>query len=86
MRKRPASIQKLVDSVNAILSSQEVVILRDGKLETVSSKSNDGQSFKDGLCECLQIALHASESYKGYMYLELDEDSNILDKFKRKYF
>lgn len=86
MPKRPASIQKLVDSVNAILANEKVVILGEGKLETVSSKSNEGQAFKDGLCECLQIALHASKSYKGYMYLELDEDNNIADQFKRKYF
>jgi hypothetical protein len=86
MSKRPTSIQTLVDSVNAILSLPEITILKNEKLETVTSDSSDGQVFKDGLCECLHIALHASKSYKGYTYLELDDNNNPVDKFKRKYY
>ena len=85
MTKRSASIQKLVDTVNEILMAKNYIKKND-ELETVTSASSEGQAFKDGLCECLQIALHASKSYKGYMYLELDENNKPVDEFRRKYF
>ena len=86
MAKRSASIQKLVDTVNGILRQPEVYIKKNDELQTVTSASSEGQAFKDGLCECLQIALHASKSYKGFMYLELDENNKPVDEFRRKYF
>ena len=86
MAKRSASIQKLVDAVNGILRQPEVYTMKNGKLKVVTSASSEGRAFKDGLCECLQIALHTSNSYKGFAYLELDEDYQPVDEFRRKYF
>jgi hypothetical protein len=86
MAKRAKAIQDLVDNANKVLALREIVILRNGALITVAAESSEGQAFKDGMCECLHLALHASKSYKGYMYLELDENNNASDKFMRKYF
>jgi hypothetical protein len=84
MAKRAASFQEFINSINEILAKTSVFTSVNGEWKYVDCTSSEGQAFKHGLCEALEIALHKTNNYKGYMCIGLSEE--IVDKFMRKYF
>lgn len=93
MAKRSKQIQLTVDRINAILALEKVCIAEYDEQGTMSlnyypSTSREAYAYKQGLVDAIESILHASNSYKGFMYLNSTKyDSPNMEprKYDRKY-
>lgn len=85
MAKRSKLLQDTLDKMNSILAMEEIGLFnQDGKIESVKSDTERAQLYKDGICTVIETMLHDSNSYKGFMFLDI---KNITTRrFDRKYF
>jgi len=88
MAKRSKSTEDMISAINSILALDElyVTIAEDGKRvdKYVSSDSVEGMTYKQGICDAIEIILHKTDSYRGFIYLDTADLVN--KKFNRKYF
>lgn len=85
MAKRSAALQKTIDSLNNLLSLKTLYLYNnEGTMVRVDSSSELAKNYKDGICHALEVLLHNSNSYKGYMFLNVEEREDL--RFDRKYF
>jgi hypothetical protein len=75
MAKRSKQIQLTVDRINTILALKTVCISEYDAQGTMSLKyytsdTPEAYAYKQGLVDAIESILHASNSYKGYVYLD----------------
>jgi hypothetical protein len=86
MRKRSSKLQEVITAVNELLQLENLFItLEDGSSTYVASANPKAQLFKQGICDAIEIILHKTNSYNGYMFLD-NKERDKGRKFDRKYF
>jgi hypothetical protein len=93
MAKRSKQLQLAIDKINTILALTKVCIAEyDAQgamsLKYYTSDTPEAYAYKQGLVDAVESILHASNSYKGFVYLDNSKyDSPNMEhrKYDRKY-
>jgi hypothetical protein len=95
--KRSKSTQLTIDALNSILALDEVYVteIETGYRKNVYVRGNSasGQLYKQAICDAMEVVLHKTKSYKGYMFLNVPDwmtdpkaEVSLNETFNRKYF
>lgn len=87
MARRTKATQAALDQMNQMLAIENVFLFSEDKkgyqYHNVNSESDRISTWKQGICEAIEVMLHRADCYKGYRELYPNDDSR---KFDRQYY
>lgn len=87
MARRTKATQAALDQMNLMLAIGNVFLYTEDKKGyeyiNVESYSDRVSTWKQGICEAIEIMLHRADCYKGYRELYPNDDSR---RFDRQYY